>query len=248
MRAYPVIALAIMVARPAAAQDPFEIQVYDVETAPRGEPGLEVHVNYHAIEGAPDEMHTTFEPHYGLRAWAELGGYLQTSVDTDNNIRYAGIKLRLKLRWPTRVWNERLGLAVNGELSAVPARFEPIVYGSELRPVLDLAVGRWYAAVNPIVTFDLAGNAAGHPQLEPAAKASASITSSIALGVEAYAAFGPIDDLGSERFARVLGVVDVRGSWWDLDVGAGETLGSADHFVVKLIVGIHPATKRQQDP
>jgi hypothetical protein len=75
VRWYLLLAIVVTVAVPrlAHAQDEFEIQVYDVETAPEGEPGIEVHLNQHLIRMAPDATHLTFEPHYGLRDWAELG-------------------------------------------------------------------------------------------------------------------------------------------------------------------------------
>jgi hypothetical protein len=182
----------------------------------------------------------TFEPHYGLAAWAELGGYFQTALTTTGELAYAGVKLRLKLRQPRRLWEDRVGLAINGELSAVPSRFEPQVWGGEVRPIIDLAAGRLYAAFNPILSVELQGDLAGHPQLEPAAKLTAKLVTDFAAGVEAYGAFGPLDDLGSEHASRLLAVVDVTGTWWDVNLGAGYGWGSTDHVVGKLIIGIHP--------
>ena len=235
-----VLAVLACATRTAHAQDAFEIQVYDVETAVHGDPGLEAHLNQHVIEHAPDETHLTLEPHYGLTDWAELGGYFQTAMTSTGELDYAGVKLRLKVRVPHRVWMKRIGLALNGELSDVPARFEPNVYGSELRPIVDLIAGRLYASVNPIVTTDLGGTLRGLPQFEPAAKITVKACKTVAIGVEGYGAFGPFDALGSERVTRLFGVVDVTGAWWDLNVGAGWTWGLEDHPIVKLIVGIHP--------
>ena len=220
------------------AQDEFEIQVYDAETASRGEPGIELHVNYHVIHAAPDELHMTLEPHYGLTGWAEIGGYLQSAVTSTGDAAFAGAKLRAKLRWPRRVWNERIGLAVNAELSAVPSRFEPNVYGSELRPIADLRAGAVYAAINPIVTFNLRGDGAGVPQLEPAAKLSFVPRDDVAVGVEGYGAFGPIDDLGAETVLRAFAVVDLHHERWDLNAGIGVSTGD-DHPIVKVILGVH---------
>lgn len=227
----------------AHAQDRFEIQVYDVETAPHGEAGLEVHVNDAFVEAAPDELHLTFEPHYGLADWAELGAYLQSAIDTGGGGGFAGAKVRLKLRYPRRLWNEHLGLAVNGELSAIPSRYEEQIYGSELRPVIDLDLGRVYASVNPILGVDLHGPLAGHPQLEPAAKIAVRAIDRVMVGVEAYEALGPIDDLGGEHVTRVLAAIDVHGDWWDLNAGAGPAWGSPDRGVVKIIVGFHPRVR-----
>lgn len=237
-----VFLVAILLGVPAIAhaQDAFEIQVYDTQTAARGEPGIELHLNQHVIDAATDETHLTFEPHLGLTAWAELGGYFQTAVTATGDLAYAGVKLRLKLRRPGRVWDDRIGLAINGEISAVPSRFEPQVWGSEIRPIIDLTEGRLYASVNPILTMDLRGDEAGHPQLEPAAKLAVKLTDALSVGAEGYGAFGPLDDLGSEHASRLLAVIDVSGDWWDLNIGGGYGWGSPDHAVAKLIVGIHP--------
>jgi hypothetical protein len=243
LRAAAVVAVAaIVLGVPAVAyaQDAFEIQVYDSTTAPRGEVGLETHLNQHVIDGAANETHLTFEPHYGLTDWAELGGYFQTAMTSGGDLAYAGVKLRLKLRRPGRVWQDRIGLAINGELSAIPSRFEPQVWGSEIRPILDLTAGALYASINPILTVDLRGELAGHPQLEPAAKIAVKLRETVAIGAEAYGAFGPLDDLGSEHASRLLAVVDLTGDWWDLNLGVGYGWGSPDHAVAKLILGLHP--------
>jgi hypothetical protein len=166
----------------ARAQDAFEVQVYESGVAERGQPGLELHLNQQAIDGATDETHLTFEPHYGLTAWAELGGYFQTSMTTTGDLAYAGIKLRVKLRRPGRLWGDRIGLAINTELSAVPARIAPHVWGSEVRPIIDLTAGRLYAAFNPIFAVDLQGDAAGHPEIEPAAKVTVRVGRAVAIG------------------------------------------------------------------
>jgi len=241
LRAVAVVTAVVLgIPAGAHAQDAFEIQVYDATTAPRGEVGLETHLNQHVIDGAANETHLTFEPHYGLTDWAELGGYFQTAMTTGGDLAYAGVKLRLKLRRPGRVLEDRIGLAINGELSAIPSRFEPQIWGSEIRPIVDLSAGALYASINPILTVDLRGELAGHPQLEPAAKIAVKLREAVAIGAEAYGAFGPLDDLGSEHVTRLLGVVDLTGDWWDLNLGVGYGWGSADHAIATLILGLHP--------
>ncbi|MBV8755702.1 MAG: hypothetical protein JO257_00415, partial [Deltaproteobacteria bacterium] len=203
--------LLCLLASTAHAQDEFEIQVYFAETAHQGEPGLELHLNHHLIDGAANQTHTTFEPHYGLREWLELGGYLQASETRGSRPEFAGAKLRLMARVPHRYWNERIGLAINGELSIVPSQFEANVYGSEIRPIADFREGRIYGAINPIITMDLGGDLAGHPQLEPCAKLAYLVNGSVSIGVEGYGAFGPIDDLGREEVERGFVTLDYKG-------------------------------------
>jgi hypothetical protein len=226
---------------PARAQDAFEIQVYSSDTAPRGEPGLEVHANHHFVHDAADASHLTFEPHYGVLDWLEVGGYLQTAL-TDGDVAFGGGKLRVKARLPGRLWHDRVGLAVNTEISVVPEQFEPDVWGSEIRPIADVTTTRFYASINPILAIDLRGELAGHPQLEPAVKLAARASPRWSLGIEAYGAFGPIDDLGSETVGTLLGAVDYVGRWLDLNVGAGPSWGGEDGAIIKLIVGVHPSS------
>lgn len=232
---------AIALATPARAQDPFEIQVYASETAARGEPGLEIHANHHFVRDTGDASHLTFEPHYGLLDWLELGGYLQTAR-TDGDGAFGGGKLRVKVRTPERLWHDRIGLAVNTELSAVPEQFAPDVWGSEVRPIADITTTHFYASFNPILDIELAGELAGHPQVEPAAKLAVRPFPRWSIGVEAYGAFGPIDDLGSESVGTLLGAIDYAGRWLDLNIAAGPSWGGDDRAIIKLIVGVHPTS------
>jgi hypothetical protein len=235
------LALAVaLAASTARAQDRFEIQVYDAQTAPPGGFGLETHLNHAFTDADVDETHLTFEPHLGVAPWLEVGGYFQTAVPAGGGFDYAGVKLRAKVRVPERYWDDRVGLALNGELSIIPERYEPNVWGSELRPIIDLTAGRLYVSVNPIVTVALGGDRPGHPALEPAAKVAVRLVGTLAVGAEWYGAFGPIDDLGSESFSRLLGALDWTGRWMDLNLGAGYASGTADRWVVKMILALHP--------
>jgi hypothetical protein len=94
--------------------------------------------------------------------------------------------------------------------------------------------------VNPILATDLAGDLAGHPQLEPCAKLSVLVTEQIGVGIEGYGGFGPLDDLGAESALRGFAVLDYVGRTFDINVGVGVSHGSADHPIAKLIFGMHP--------
>jgi hypothetical protein len=239
----------------ARAQDRFEIQVYDSETAPPEGVGVELHANVVADgtnAASPDGelptqsvLHLTVEPHLGLATWTEVGFYLQSAV-SGGVIDWAGFKARWKVRWPRKLAGGRLGLALNMELSDIPARYEANVYGSELRPIVDLRAGRLYLSVNPIVDIDLAGPLAGHPFLEPAAKLAISVGAGVAVGAEYYGAFGPLDAPlpWSAQSHRLFAVLDWakplgRGAAIDLNAGVGYNLpGTGDRWVVKAIVGV----------
>jgi hypothetical protein len=236
----------------AAAQDRFEIQVYDSEVAEPGQVGLEIHSNYVLTGGrttSPDGalpsdhvLHTTLEPHVGLFGWAELGGYLQGTLRPGGSVDYSGIKVRFKAKWPRKFFDDRLGLALNVEFSRIPAIYEPVVWGSELRPAIDLRIGPVYGSVNPILSTDLQGPLAGHPQFEPAFKLAVFARPELSVGAEYYAAFGPLNSFlpAVEQNHRLYGVLDFAGELLDLNVGLGRGFGSADPWVAKAIIGIHP--------
>lgn len=216
-----------------------------------GEAGLELHLNG-ALRGtrgaSPDGalptdrvVHLTLEPHLGLFGWGEAGAYLQGALRPEGTFDFAGLKLRFKAVWPEKLLGGALGLALNGELSRVPSRYEPNVWGSELRPIADLRLGSFYASINPILAIDLQGPSAGHPALEPAAKAAFFLARGVAVGVESYSGLGPLSGLlpAGEQSHRLYGVLDLAADFVDLNLGAGRGLGTADPWTVKAIVGVH---------
>src|SRR5262249_37592255 len=153
VRAACVVALVLMAA-PARAQDRFEIQVYNSETAPPGDFGVEHHINVIAqgrttvVDGElPTDrvLHLTFEPHIGLAVWCGAGASLQPAVRPDVTFDYAGVKLRYKARIPRRL-RGLVGLALNLELSSVPEIYEATRLGAEVRPIIDVQWKRLWAS------------------------------------------------------------------------------------------------------
>jgi hypothetical protein len=240
--------LLLLCAAAARAQDPFEIQVYDASTAPPLTPGLEVHlnsfVNGSTEPSAAGELptrhvaHATLEPHLGLTDWLEVGAYLQSALRPEGTYDYAGTKLRMKGRLPDPLFGW-LRVALNGELSFIPAAYEAARHGGELRPILETRQGRLGLWLNPIVSFEFSGGF--HPELEPCAKAAWSLTDALSLGAEYYAGLGPVDALlpVREQVHRGFGVLDFANRWLDLNFGIGAGSGS-DSFIIKAIVGVHP--------
>jgi hypothetical protein len=243
-----------MHASEARAQDPFEIQVYDSETAAPLSSGLELHTNYVAVGGGPvglalatdHVLHVTFEPHLGLGDWAEVGGYLQTALRPDGGFDYAGVKARFKARWPHRLRGGVIGLALNSELSAIPRDYSYARFGAELRPIADLWLPHLYASVNPILDFDLEGGLAGRPQFEPAAKVAWLLRGgTVGIGAEYYAAFGSFTaPLGlsrqTHRLFAALDFLDITLGKLraGANMGAGYNFGAGDRWIVKAILGV----------
>ncbi len=246
-RALTILAIVCGLARAAAAQDAFEIQVYDSEVADPEAFGLEVHLNYVAAgvttpsgtELPSDRVtHLTLEPHLGLARWCEAGAYFQTALRPDGSFDYAGVKLRLKTRVPHKVARGLVGLALNFELGAVPRTYEATGLGGELRPIIDVAWKRLYASVNPIVGFDFFGPDAGHPRLEPAATVLLSLVEGWAMGVEYYGAYGPIDHPlpAADPIHRLFVVSTMTYKWFGLHVGGGYGFTAGDKWIAKAIL------------
>ena len=240
-----------LVARPAHATDPFEIQVYDATANPPGAPGLELHLNHVFRAGlttAPPELprekvtHMTLEPSLGLLPWWEAGAYLQTALRRDGTFDFAGVKARSKFVTPPG-WDERWRLGLNIELSLLPERYERDRWATELRPIFAWESPRLLLALNPILDQSLAGDGATDgPSFDPAALAIVKFPNVVGVGLEYYAGLGPIGNgfarLGAQEHylyevVNVLGIDRV-----ELNLGVGEGLTAAsDKLVVKAILG-----------
>jgi hypothetical protein len=243
------LVLALLVPLPAAALDPFEIQVYDGTANAAGQAGLEVHLNYVASglqSSTPPELppehqaHITLEPSYGVTSSWELGGYLQGSLLPDGRFEYAGVKLRSKLVTPPR-WRDHLRLGANVEVSLLPASFDRSRWAAEVRPIIAWEDDRWIFAVNPNLGMTLAGHDAREgPDLEPCAMAKLKLAG-LAVGLEYYASLGPLRSflplaLQEHYLFEAIDVLSWRGV--ELNVAVGEGLTDASNpVIVKAVIG-----------
>jgi hypothetical protein len=208
--------LLLLIGANARAQDAFEIQVYDAETAAPKTSGFELHIN----TGGDRFTHFTLEPHVGLLSFLEAGAYFQTQLLPDGSFEYAGVKLRLKARVPRRI--RGFGFALNLEWSATPDER----FGGEARPIIDFEWRRLYVSVNPIVSFTFAGAV----DFEPAAKIVIRVFAPLSLGAEWYGT-------ATAGIERIFGVADVEYGRLSLNLGAGYSFGD-DKWIVKAIVGL----------
>jgi hypothetical protein len=239
-------------ARPAAALDPFEIQVYDATVDPPRTAAIELHVNgvISGVESAPPpelppnhQTHLTAEPSLGILPWWEIGAYLQTAIRPDGDFDFAGVKMRTKfVRSPAP--DRPFGLGINLEISRLPETYDRNRWGAEVRPIATAraAAGRLYFSVNPILDWNLAGpDASGRPSFEPAATALFVVEGLASVGLEYYADLGPVGRWApvSEQEHYLYEVVNLlRWSRWEVNVGIGEGLTAASNSLVgKMILG-----------
>jgi hypothetical protein len=246
----PRVLVLVLLPSVAAAQDAFERQVYDSDTAPKGTAGAELHVN-HSFGGSPEPVplgevprssltRFTLEPHVGCEWWCEGAFYLQTALRPDGNFDFAGVKARFKARTRKRL-DGRMGLALNTELSMIPTAYEPQRFGAELRPIIDFRDRRLYASFNPIMAFELTGPTAVRPSFEPAAKLAVRVNSAFAMGPEYYGAWGTIAPATPHGpWVHLLyGVVDLFSPWFDLNLGLGYGFHALERWNVKAIFAFH---------
>ncbi len=227
-----------LVATSSVAQDAYEIQVYNSDVAAKGVFGLELHANHVAKGASAGVSHLTLEPHVGLASWCEVGGYFQTILSADGHYDFAGVKARLKVRWPERLGGV-LGLSLNTELSfgGFPATEGA---ATELRPIIDADFEHLYLSFNPIVELELSGQSGGRYSLEPAAKVGVKVIPALMLGAEYFGAFAP-DLVGGpvkQSAQRLFGVVDAE--WklgrtaFEVNAGVGYGFVGDEKIIVKL--------------
>ena len=239
----------LAVARPAAALDGFEIQVYDGQANAPWDTSLEVHLNHTLDRHLPPQWeeqaqrghitHATFEFALGIAPFWELGVYLQAAMPVQPTVEpaFGGAKLRSKFVLPHHLagpW--RLG--ANFEAAWIPERFDSGSWGGEVRPILGYKSSRWMAIVNPIIEVNF--DAPSQSTLAPAVKVAHVLWHAWALGAEYYGGAAPTHAPGDLRLREQY--VFVAADLWDrplelnLAVGHGLT-ASAQTWVIKGIVG-----------
>lgn len=198
IRFVPVaFAAAALFATPAAAQDPFEIQVYEYETVPKGRWDLETHFNY-VLRGTtvPDgsvaptrhQTHLTFELTRGITTNFEMAGYLVLARRPGEGPEVAGYRLRPRWSVP-RGWRLPVSLSFAAEVGFPTDRYEAASSTLELRPIIEKRFGRVQFDVNPVFGRALSGPGSDDGwEFEPGARIGVSATKKLDLSVEYYGA------------------------------------------------------------
>jgi hypothetical protein len=201
--------LTLLLAAPALAFDPYEIQVYDGTADAPGQFGLEIHTNY--AEGGT--LNLTFEPSFGLLPFWEIGGYLMSSDG-----RYEGAKLRTKFVTPEG-WHPHLRLGLNAEISRIPNEG----WGGEIRPIVAWEDERFLLAANPNIGFPLS--------FDPGAMAKVKL-GPLAAGLEYYASLAE----GEHYLFEAIDLIALKGL--EVNVALGEGLTAASRSLIfKTILG-----------
>jgi hypothetical protein len=213
----------------------------------------------YAGEVPPDRVaRMTLEPAIGVTSWLEIGAYLQLMLAPGGDARFGGTKLRAKAILPESA-REALGIPVflglNAEVGRVPVAVEKEGWANEFRPIVGVRTARWLVSVNPILGYALTGPDRFRVEAEPCGKVSWNTERGFAVGAEYYAGLGAVADgflPWRDQEHLLLAVLDLeepggsaagaserRAAAWELNlgVGAGLTRSTAQHVLVKAIVG-----------
>jgi hypothetical protein len=247
------------VAIAAVAQGNYEIQVYGADTVEPGSTMVELHSNYTAegttttndgTEPTNHAVHETLEITQGFTPWFETGFYVFTSIHSGDGWEWVGDHIRPRFRAPDS-WHWPVGVSISNEIGYQRPKFSPDTWTWELRPILDKKLGPWYLAFNPTFDRSLHGPSVSRGfEFSPNAKVSFDLNPKVALGLEYYGAFGPVNEFDSfhnqqQQFAPSIDL-NVSPDWEiNFGVAVGATSGT-DHILIKGILGRRFSFHRQK--
>jgi len=232
-----LLVLAVLAARPLAAQEAFEISVYPYATAHRGEWDVEAHLNYAnrgttAFDGAvaPRQGQVRFagELTRGLTDHWEMSAYLLAAQVPALGTRYAGWRLRSRFRAPEE-WRLPVNMGLSVEYEATRPAFSESARTFELTAIFERRFAGLQLLFDPTLERDLAGPEHEF-EFEPKVRAGLDVGKTLTLGVEYYASLGEIN-----RWHQFYPTADLRlGDDRSLHLGVGfGSMLSGDRLVFK---------------
>ena len=233
-----------------AAQDIFEIQVYEYATVPRGKWNLETHLN-HSASGVRDtvgkilptqgQTRLTFELTRGITDWFEMAGYLAFARQPHDGPEFAAWRLRPRVRAPDN-WKFPVQLSLSVEVAFPQHKYEAEKATLEIRPVIERRFGAVQVDLNPVLGRSLKGPGASEGwDFEPGGRFAVAVTPKLDLSVEYYGSFGPVGDFlpSAEQVHLFFGGGDAQLSEnvvVNFGVGLGAT-SAGEQTVLKMRVG-----------
>jgi len=248
--AVAALACAALCARPAAAQDNYEIQVYGADTVEPGHTMVELHSNF-TIDGSKEMIdgvyptnhaeHETIEITHGFTDWFETGLYIFTSARDGLGWQWVGDHIRPRFRVPEK-WGWPVGVSISNEIGYQRRQFSVDTWTWEIRPIVDQKVGRWYWSINPTLDRSFHGLSVKQGVVfSPNFKFSYDFTPKIAGGLEYYGSVGPVTgfDAVSQQQHQIFPAIDLNlAPQWEINFGIGWGLtGATDHLIAKMILG-----------
>jgi hypothetical protein len=158
MRWHALAVTAILGAFRAAAQDPFEIHIYEYEPLLWREYSFEAHLNFDpqgtalrdgSLLPTHDQTHLTLEPTVGLSKNFALGFMFLHAWEPGYSPQFAGWRV-LPHFYAPEAWRLPFKLGLVAEFSFQKDRYEENTRRVELRPILDREFSCWEAVFNPV--------------------------------------------------------------------------------------------------
>ena len=224
--------------RSLAAQDPFEIQVYEYALVPVGAWNLETHLNHTARASLgynENESHVTFELTRGIFKRFEFAGYLLTSYRADKT-DLVGWHVRPRFNFPETwfpvkvSWSSEIGFPTD-------KTYEDADVTLELRPIFEQSFGKWQVDVNPVFGRAWGGSESGAWDFEPQGRIGYAATPTVDLSVEYYGSMNGIKD--SQKVHQIYPNADIQfrdNLVWNVGVGFGAT-DFGNQLVYKMRIG-----------
>jgi hypothetical protein len=240
------------------AQDPFEIQIYEYQTVPKGMWNLETHVNYVGkgtkfFEGtvAPShhQFHLTFELTHGITKHFETAGYLVLAHRPDGGFEYVGWRVRPRVRLP-KSWGLPVDISISGEVGFPRENYDENSVTLEVRPIIEKKFGRFQLDFNPVIGRALQGPGTKEGwDFEPGVRFGYEMNKRLDLSLEYYGAIGPVSRPlpGNEQVHQFYPGGDLmltENIVWNFGIGVGVT-PVGNRLVYKSRIGILFGTRKQ---
>jgi hypothetical protein len=244
------MASAVVLAKPAAAQENYEIQVYGVDTVEPKHTMLEFHTNF-TFQGNKNPtdgtrpthhaLHETFEITHGFNSWFETGFYIFTSARSGDGWDFVGSHIRPRFRIPEK-WHWPVGVSLSQEFGYQRRQFSADTWTWEIRPIIDKQLGKWYLSFNPTIEKSFHGDNAGKGfGFSPNLKISYDVAKKVAVGIEYYGGLGPIGNFDPlhDQQQQIFPTIDLNiAPQWEINFGLGVGMtASTDHLIAKCILG-----------
>ena len=250
MRHLSVVVIGLAWAACAFGQGNFEVQVYASELTPKGVTMVELHSNITAkgtkgtvdgVLGTHHAVHETLEITHGFNQWFECGFYQFTSIQPDGSWKWVGTHIRPRVSIPEK-YRLPVGISISQEIGYQRPNFDPDTWTWEIRPIVDKQIGKLYLAFNPVVEISLHGpGTESGPGFSPNVKVAYDVHPKVAMGLEYYAAYGPVFSWDKPRDTEQAFVPAINvdfGKAWEFNFGVGiGVTHNTDHLLVKAILG-----------
>jgi hypothetical protein len=237
------------IASPLAAQDPFEIQVYEYITVPTGRWNLETHFNHVArgtrladgpVAKSERQTHLTFELTRGITDYFELAGYLVGAARQGVGAEFVGWRVRPRFRLREDLLPVKFSLST--EVAFPKQVYEENEITLEVRPIIEKAFGRLLVDLNPVIGRALRGpDAAEGWDFEPGLRIGYTLNPKVDLSLEYYGSTGVVTDPlpAAQQVHQFFPGADFQLSpdiVWNVGVGFGAT-NAGNTLVYKMRLG-----------